>query len=119
MLEQLTRKEFINNIISENKNILENHMKKNNIQIEEIHEDIKNILYWLKCDNIHLEKEEGEKEFQIKDVLEYLPVKLGYFKIEDISGEADDPERRVEQCPIIPTEKGKEIYAEYRRLRFN
>jgi hypothetical protein len=107
---------LVKKIFDENKKTIKKYMKEKNITLKTVHEEIKDILYHLKYDQIHLEGND-ERIFQIKDVLEYLPVKLGYFKIEDISGEANNPERRVEQCPIIPTDKGKAIYAEFIRLK--
>jgi DnaJ-domain-containing protein 1 len=115
---KITINGLIKRIFSENKEIIKNHMKKENITLKTVHEEIENILYLLKWDNILLEKE-NEGAFQIKDALEYLPVKLGYFKIENISGEANNPERRVEQCPIIPTDKGKAVYSQYKQLKSN
>jgi hypothetical protein len=107
---------LLNKIFNENKETIKNYMKEKNITLKTVHEEIKDILYSLRYENLHLEgKNEGV--FQIKDVLEYLPVKLGYFKIWNISGEADNPERRVEQCPIIITDKGRAAYAEYRKLK--
>jgi hypothetical protein len=108
---------LLKKIFNDNKETIKNYMKEKNITLKTVHEEIKEILYFLKYDNIHLEgKNEGV--FQIKDVLEYLPVKLGYFQIWNISGEADNPERRVEQCPIIPTDKGRAVYAKYKRLKY-
>jgi hypothetical protein len=118
MLEQLTKKQFVENIIKENSKVLDDYMKKKNITSKTMHEEIEDILYLLKYENIHLEQRD-EGAFKIKDVLEYLPVKLGYFKIWNISGEADNPERVIGQCPIIPTEKGKEIYSKYKRFNSN
>ena len=118
MLEQLTRKQFVENIIKENSKVIEDHMKEENITSKTMHEEIDEILYLLKYERIHLEKN-NEGVFRIKDVLEYLPVKLGFFKIWNISGETNNPERVIGQCPIIPTTKGKEIYAEYKRLNSN
>jgi hypothetical protein len=115
MLEQLTREQFVENILKENSEIINNYIKEKNITLKTIHEEIDHILYLLKYDSIHLEENE-DKAFKIKDILEYLPVKLGFFEIWNISGEANNPEKVVWQCPIIPTEKGKKIYAEYRRL---
>ena len=102
---------LIKKIFSENKEILKKHMKEENVTLKTVNNEIKYILCLLKNDRIHLENE-NERVFQIKDIFEYLPVKLGYFKIENIPGEVEDPERRVEQCPIISTDKGKAIYSE-------
>lgn len=118
MLEQLTREQFVENILKENSEVINNYMKEKNITSKTIHEEINDILYLLKYDNIHLE-EKDEGAFRIKDVLEYLPVKLGFFEIWDISGEVDKPERVIGQCPIIPTAKGRKVYAEYKRLNSN
>jgi len=110
MLTELTDK-----IFNENKKIFEDYMKNDKLSKEDAIKDLTTFLANLKTP-LYLSNDDG-KPFRIKDVLNYLPVRLGWYELFDKMDV--NPERLVEQCTIDPTPKGKEIYSEYRRLKSN
>ena len=108
----MKKKKLVNKIFLENRSIIEQDMKKNHLPQKQAISHLTTILSNLYAP-LHLEdKEENGKAFQVKGVYEYLPVKLGFYKL---SGNLN-PEEYIEQCQLILTEKGKEVYAEYKRL---
>jgi len=90
----MKKKPLVNKIFLENRSSIENYMKKEKLSYKGAITNLTNILNNLDK-NISLE--EG------KEVNEYLPVKLGYYKP---LGNA-----------LVPTEKGRTTYKEY--IRFN
>ena len=105
------KKLLVNKIFLENRNIIEDYMKKKDLSKNQVISDLTTFLNNL---NMPLHIEKKGKAFQIKDVSDYLPVKLGLY---GLSNEKDlNPEMFVQQCTIYPTIKGKEIYSEYKRL---
>jgi len=97
---------FLERLFNENENIFKEYPDK-----EKAKKDLRIILCNLNF-NLHLESEKGT--FLLKDLQNYLPVKLGYYKI--LGGENKNPEMLCEQCTITPTEKGNEIFREYRKF---
>ncbi|MEK6833567.1 MAG: hypothetical protein AABY32_05990 [Nanoarchaeota archaeon] len=91
-------------------------MKKQNMSKKDMISDITTYIINLKTP-LYLSNDD-KTAFKIKDVINYLPVILGLY---DFSSDekALDPEMSIEQCTIYPTTKGREIYAEYRRLKSN
>jgi hypothetical protein len=104
---------LVNKIFLENRSLLEEIMKKDNLSKKDI---INNLTIYLRglYTDLYLSNDD-KKSFKIKDVFEDIPMKLGFY--EPLDKENLDPERYVEQFTLTPTEKGKEIYAEYRRLK--
>lgn len=108
--------ELIDKIFNENKEIFSEYMGKDKLSKEDAIKDLITFIINLKTP-LYLSNDDG-KPFKIKDVINYLPVRLGLYEFNN-NKKALDPEILVEQCTIYPTKKGQETYSEYRRLNSN
>lgn len=107
--------DFVKNLFDENRRILAEYIKKENISIEQTFENLWYIINTLGT-SLHLEADPG-KNLSIKEINESLYVQLGYYKI---SNEYKiNPKEPFEQCTLEVTEKGQRIYEKYKQLKNN
>lgn len=117
-IDEKTEKEknkldFIKNIFYENSKIMQEYMKENGISLEKGYEELQTALHYLNT-SLHLDRE--GKSFQLKEINNLLPVKLGWFDISEESKRTFNLEIDVEQCTLWLTTKGKEIEKQYRKF---
>jgi hypothetical protein len=101
---------FISNIFRENSEIMEKYIKEKGISLKEGYEQLQTILSCLRTD-LYLEK--GGKSFQLKEIYNLLPVKLGWY--ERLDKRDLDPEMYIEQCTLTPTNKSIQVEKAYRK----
>jgi len=105
--------DFVAEEFIKNKKIINKYMEEQDITIKRAYNKLHSEIINLYTESI-VQKENSS--FTINDVLQMLPVRLGYREIWNPDGKQLDPEMIIQQCPVHTTKKGHELYGKYNNL---